>query len=219
MFSSNQTFSNVFAVPVSVFQYPPTEPPAPTLPQIDPNIREPEELVLGITLTEEALTNRLAAARAEAVQQTEARLRKEFEARERDRIGEAIRAFEQERNEYYTRVEREIVRLALSIAGKILHRESQVDPMLVAALVKVALGQLKDGSIVTIRARPEEAGRWREYFAAGSAQTMQVTVIDDPEIERGGCILETELGTANFSIDAQLKEVEQGFFDVLAQRP
>jgi len=219
MFSSNQTFSNVFAVPVSVFQYPQTDPAPPTLPQIDPNIREPEELVLGVTLTEEALTNRLAAARAEAAQQTEARLRAEFEARERDRIGEALRAFEQERSDYYTRVEREVVRLALSIAGKILHRESQVDPMLVAALVKVALSQLKDGSIVTIRARPEEAGRWREYFAAGSAQTMQVTVMDDPEIERGACILETELGTANFSIDAQLKEVEQGFFDVLAQRP
>jgi flagellar assembly protein FliH len=44
-------------------------------------------------------------------------------------------------------------------------------------------------------------------------------VVEDGQIERGGCILETELGTANFSLDAQLKEVEQGFFDVLAQRP
>jgi flagellar assembly protein FliH len=35
----------------------------------------------------------------------------------------------------------------------------------------------------------------------------------------GDCILETEMGSANFSIEAQLKEVEQGFFDLLAQRP
>jgi flagellar assembly protein FliH len=33
------------------------------------------------------------------------------------------------------------------------------------------------------------------------------------------CVLETSLGSANFSINAQLKEVEQGFFDLLAQRP
>ena len=35
----------------------------------------------------------------------------------------------------------------------------------------------------------------------------------------GDCILETDMGSANFGIDAQLKEVEQGFFDLLAQRP
>ena len=33
------------------------------------------------------------------------------------------------------------------------------------------------------------------------------------------CILETELGSANFGLDTQLKEVEQGFFDLLALRP
>jgi flagellar assembly protein FliH len=32
-------------------------------------------------------------------------------------------------------------------------------------------------------------------------------------------VLQTELGSANFSLDAQLKEVEQGFFDLLALRP
>ena len=29
-------------------------------------------------------------------------------------------------------------------------------------------------------------------------------------------MLETELGSANFGLDTQLKEVEQGFFDLLA---
>jgi len=33
------------------------------------------------------------------------------------------------------------------------------------------------------------------------------------------CVLETDVGSASFSIEAQLKEVEQGFFDLLAQRP
>jgi flagellar assembly protein FliH len=217
MFSSTETFSNVFAVPVSLFEYPPTDPATSSLPKIE--AREPDELVLGITLTEEAMAARMARVRAEAEQQTELRVRKEYESRDTEQIAGAVRGFERERSEYFTRVEKEIVHLALSIAGKILHRESQVDPMLVAALVKIALTQFKDGTSVTVRARPEEAGRWRDYFVAGAAQTLQVNVVEDGQIERGGCILETELGTANFSLDAQLKEVEQGFFDVLAQRP
>jgi flagellar assembly protein FliH len=219
MFSSNQAASNLFSPPVSIFQYPRLEDSVTSLPRIDASVAEPEELVLGITLTEEALNQRLAAARAEAAQQTEARVRQEYDARENSKIVEAVRAFDKERTQYFSRVEREVVHLALSIAGKILHREAQVDPMLVAALVRIALTQLKDGSAVTVRVRPGEAARWREYFAGSATQTLQVSVIEDAELDPGGCMLETELGSANFSLDAQLKEVEQGFFDVLAQRP
>jgi flagellar assembly protein FliH len=44
-------------------------------------------------------------------------------------------------------------------------------------------------------------------------------VIEDAHLGPEDCILETDLGSANFSIDAQMKEIEQGFFDLLAQRP
>ena len=53
-------------------------------------------------------------------------------------IATTIEAFESQRDEYYARVEAEIVQLSLAIAAKILHREAQVDPMLVAALVRIA---------------------------------------------------------------------------------
>jgi flagellar assembly protein FliH len=46
-----------------------------------------------------------------------------------------------------------------------------------------------------------------------------IAIIEDAQLSPEDCILETDLGSANFSIDAQLKEVEQGFFDLLAQRP
>jgi flagellar assembly protein FliH len=52
-----------------------------------------------------------------------------------------------QREQYFVRAEAEIVQLALAIAAKILHREAQVDPMLVATLVRMA-------SIKCARARP-----------------------------------------------------------------
>ena len=42
---------------------------------------------------------------------------------------------------------------------------------------------------------------------------------EDPQLSDQDCVLETELGSANFGLDTQLKEVEQGFFDLLALRP
>jgi flagellar assembly protein FliH len=151
----------------------------------------------------------------------ESRLRAEFEARasaEAARVVAAVEAFGREAKTYYARVESEVVRLALSIAAKILHRESQVDPMLVAALVQLAVNQLKENSAVTIRVHPEAESRWRARFE-DTQQWARVTITGDTGLEPGGCLLETELGTANFSLEAQLKEVEQGFFDVLALKP
>jgi len=44
-------------------------------------------------------------------------------------------------------------------------------------------------------------------------------VIEDAALSDHDCLVETELGVANFGLDTQLKEVEQGFFDLLALRP
>jgi flagellar biosynthesis/type III secretory pathway protein FliH len=163
----------------------------------------------------------LSAARVEAVAQTEARLKAEYEERstaEADKIRKALEHFQAERKEYFSRVESDVVQLALAIASKILHREAQVDPMLVAALVRVAIDKLHDGSSVSVRVAPTEAGKWRA-FLAHPLNGSTVEIVEDAHLGPMDCILETELGSANFSIEAQMKEVEQGFFDLLAQRP
>jgi flagellar assembly protein FliH len=157
----------------------------------------------------------------EAAAETEQRLRHEYEARAEEgaaKIREALELFKIERREYFTRVESDVVHLALAISTKILHREAQVDPMLVAALVRVSIDKLHDGSSVSVRVAATEAGKWRECLANPLNGTT-VTIIEDAHLGPKDCILETDLGSANFSIDAQLKEVEQGFFDLLAQRP
>lgn len=174
-----------------------------------------------VTLTERSLSDRLAAERAQGFAAAEAALRREFEEKMEvgnGKILKTIADFEKAQKAYFARVEAEVVQLALAIAGKILHREAQVDPMLLSAIVHLALGQLKEGSSASIRVLPAQANRWREHLAS-LAMKLEVKVIEDADLERGDCVLETELGSVNFSLDAQLKEVERGFFDVLAQKP
>lgn len=174
-----------------------------------------------VELAETELAERIARERAEAVEQTEQRLRQQFESQlqtERAGVAEALKAFEVQRTEYFARVEAEVVQLALAIAAKILHREAQVDPMLVATLVKMTVDKMREGSSVTIRVAPGHAARWKQYFAA-QANGTRVEITEDPALSEHDCVLETELGVANFGLDTQLKEVEQGFFDLLALRP
>ena len=158
---------------------------------------------------------------AEAVTAAEQRLRQEYEQKlvaARAPITALIAGFEEQRSEYFANVEGEIVQLALSIAAKILHREAQVDPMLLAALVRLAIERMREGSSVTIRVGRGRGESWKRYFAAIPSMA-HVEVAEDEQLSDQDCVLETELGSANFGLDSQLKEVEQGFFDLLALRP
>jgi len=38
-------------------------------------------------------------------------------------------------------------------------------------------------------------------------------------VSAADCLLETEVGSTDFSVQAQLEEIEKGFFDLLAARP
>jgi flagellar assembly protein FliH len=172
-------------------------------------------------VSEAQLIARIERETAEAVNAAEQRLRHEYEqklAAARAPIAALIAGFEVQRSEYYAQVEGEIVQLALSIAAKILHREAQVDPMLLAALVRVAVERMREGSSVVVRVGAGRGESWKQYFAA-IPSTSHVEVVEDEQLSDHDCMLETELGSANFGLDTQLKEVEQGFFDLLALRP
>lgn len=169
-------------------------------------------------ISQEEISRLISEAHAEGIAQggREAAARFEEElARERKRVADLILDFQRQRGDYYSRVEIELVHLALAIAAKILHRESQVDRLVVAGLVKVMIERLQQKTKITVRVRPEEAEGWRHHFR----DHTNLQVVEDFSLEPKACLLETELGVADMGLDAQLKEVEQGFFDLLAQKP
>jgi flagellar assembly protein FliH len=172
-------------------------------------------------LSEIELAARIKQERADAMREVEVRLRHDYEQKliaARAPVATAIAEFNEQCSDYYARLEAEVVQLALAIAAKILHRESQVDPMLVATLVRIAIEKLREGSSVIIRVSPARVASWKAYFAAQPGMA-RVEVVEDAQLNDHDCQLETELGSANFGLDTQLKEVEQGFFDLLALRP
>jgi flagellar assembly protein FliH len=134
-------------------------------------------------------------------------------------ISSALEKFRAERDSYFALIEPEVVQLALAIARKILHREAQIDPLLLAGMVHVALEKADSATRVRLRANPRDIHFWNEYFAqAGSAKTAP-ELIGDAALQPGECALETEIGSTQLSLETHLKEIEQGFFDLLEQRP
>jgi flagellar assembly protein FliH len=139
-------------------------------------------------------------------------------ARERQRLLGVVEEFAGARDRYFSDVEQEVVKLALAIAERVLHREAQMDPLLLSAAVRVALEKMADRSGVVLRTCPAEVGGWERMFRTTNAADRPIAVADE-RLQAGECVLETKLGTVELGVRAQLEEIERGFFDLLNHRP
>ncbi len=139
-------------------------------------------------------------------------------ARLREQVNAALEEFAAERRRFFESVEAEVVSLALAIARKILHREAQVDPVLLSTLVHVALERLDESTRARLRVHPSELDRWKSHFEQHPV-SHPLELIADPVLPAGRCRIETEVGSTEIGIDLHLREIEQGFFDLLPTRP
>jgi flagellar assembly protein FliH len=152
----------------------------------------------------------------------EARLEWEQELEERI-IGErgavlkACEEFARERARYFAGVEAEVVKLALAIAARVLHREATLDPLLLTGVVRVALEKVAEDSAMVLRVPAGAIEMWREVFAASPESSLQV--VGDERLSAGECVLDTNVGRVELGVSAQLEEIERGFFDLMQQRP
>ena len=160
-------------------------------------------------------------ARAAGLRDGETRARATFERQIqecRQNVADALAQFALRRSDYFLAVEREVVQLALAIARKILHREAQLDPLLLAGMVRVALDQIHEAGKITVRVHPAQASDFRILFAQ-QMHGSPPEVVDDPSLDVAGCVLETSLGKTEIGLEIQLKEIEQGLLDLQAARP
>jgi len=186
--------------------------------EVFPQEKEPVEGPLQ-SQTEQMLV-RIEMARTEAMAEARLLWQAELEeaiAEERSRLQRVEEEFREQRTKYFAAVESEIVRLALAIATRVLHREAKLDPLLLAGVVKVALEKVAKDSSVVLRVPASEVERWREAFVANQESALKLA--GDERLGASECVLETNVGRVELGVSAQLEEIERGFFDLLQQRP
>lgn len=159
-----------------------------------------------------SLELRHAAERQESEAYFEERLLKE-----RTQVSTTCNEFKIERQRYFLQVEGQVVRLALAIAARVLHREVKLDPMLLQGVVKVALAKVEDESGTTLRVPLSDLSSWQALMKAESQP--HIVVSGDRTLFQGECVLETHIGRVELGIAVQLDEIEKGFFDLLEHRP
>ena len=112
--------------------------------------------------------------------------------------------------------EREVIRLSLEVAKKVVRREVHLDEELILTLVKVALSRLAEQSAMTVRVNPKDYQsilHFRHTPDHRDSLHEGIKLTEDPLIARGGCLIETESGVIDARVEEQFREIEKGFFE------
>ncbi len=106
----------------------------------------------------------------------------------------------------------ELRRLAVRIAEKILARELALSADAVVDVVRAALAAAAQRRELAIRVHPDDVpavAAARARLGAALTERAELSVRPDPMVGRGGCLIDTEVGTIDARLDVQLAAIER----------
>lgn len=193
------------------------EPDGQDAPKPEPVDTSP--LTERVAELEQALVKTEAASYARGRREAEAEAQQRYNATVQstaDRLAQAVKQLADIRPRLCKEAEADLLRLALAIAQRILHRELNVDPTALQALVKLSLDRLGRQDEIRVRVNPSLADSVRTIL--GKVSSRPINVSPDSSLEAGSLIFETTRGQLDVSLHSQLDEIERGLIDHLENR-
>ncbi len=128
------------------------------------------------------------------------------------RLEGLISRMQAEREEFFTRVEPEVVRLAVAIAEKIIQQELETRPEVVVDMVKQAMRRLRDREVLRVSVNPRDLERVKEAkedLIGAVDGVKELHVMEDRRVDPGGVVIESPNGTLDARVRTQIEEIER----------
>ncbi|AFN75361.1 Flagellar assembly protein FliH [Melioribacter roseus P3M-2] len=125
-----------------------------------------------------------------------------------EEIYHVLTAYEQKMEEYETAFELLVVNTAVEIARKIVRREVETESLINDNL-KNAISKIIGANEVIIKLNPEDKDELNEFSKSllNNSSFNKIKFEADERIEKGGCLVETEIGNVDARISSQLEEI------------
>jgi len=126
-------------------------------------------------------------------------------------VTDKVVAFEKMKEEFYKNAEENIIRLVMMVSEKVIGKMIQEHSEAIKSIVKQALESAL-GERILVRLNPEDYNHIKESeseFRDMLDRTRRITFKEDDSISRGGCVVETEVGTIDARLETQLKAIRK----------
>ncbi len=134
----------------------------------------------------------------------------------------ALTEFETGRHDMVQAARQDIVELALAMGGKIARRDIEADHAVDKDQFSEALSLVTAPTRVTVSINPEDRTLVTSVLPAlceRLATSAEVELRDDPDIERGGCVLTTGSGRIDATVQTQVQRMAEALLpDAKANR-
>lgn len=137
-----------------------------------------------------------------------AKARDEAKADVQARAAEELARAKMQAGQIISDAEKDVLDLALKIAAKIISRDLERDPQVLLEIVANCTEAARASKAMILRVHPEDGKLLREKrprLMELIGRAVDISIRDDAEIERGGCIIQTEFGTIDGQIRTQFE--------------
>jgi flagellar assembly protein FliH len=118
--------------------------------------------------------------------------------------------------------EEELLNLVMMVSRKVILREAKTDRSILESMVRSAVAGLSERDSITVRLNPDDyamiTSGHGEFFSQ-ELKSDQMRFKADAAVLPGNCQIDTEIGTLDASIDAQLDEIHRSLLDERSQAP
>jgi flagellar assembly protein FliH len=127
-------------------------------------------------------------------------------------LKQAVQSVLDARQAWQRHWEQHALKLSTAIASRIVRREVQRVPLITVELVREALQLATGNERITLRLNPTDYGTLKDHIPKLTAEMnslAETRVIADPAITAGGCRVETEFGSIDQQLEAQLARITE----------
>lgn len=126
-------------------------------------------------------------------------------------VTEQIVRFEKMKEDFYADAEPNIIKLIMTISekivGKMVNEHREAIKSIVVQAVEKSLGEK-----ITVRLSPEDYNTLKNQTASFEGildRTKRIVFKEDETVSRGGCLVETEVGTIDARLETQLSAIRK----------
>ncbi len=128
-------------------------------------------------------------------------------------MNKAIEDLKQERDNIWSKCEKEIIKLTFAIAKKTVYEEvSQSNRRIIERVVSDAINRVKGKKILRVYVNPDDAERLRAMENSGFSNVSEAyEIVNDDKITRGGCKVITDCGGVDARVETRWNEIVSAF--------
>ncbi|MBI4665473.1 MAG: hypothetical protein HY751_03585 [Nitrospinae bacterium] len=124
------------------------------------------------------------------------------------------------RDVFYGQAEEEMAHLVINVAAAALGNEIEKNPALIRNVIRSAVRKLQAREDMIIHINPQdmaEAEKFRPELGKEVEDIDKVTFKGDPLITRGGCMLETNIGSIDARVETQLESMRESLLRAIEE--